>query len=187
MPFYRLKGRKLVTADGEKIYRGAIIECQPDEIEGFKDQFELVEGPNAKPKPKLWIKARQDDPLKFDVVHPLTGMAINTKALNLGEANYLLDEHQRLSEADFAKFVEEANKPAEAEDEGGKEGAGPADLQETAEAPKPRYVATKRGATSWYDVIDTSIGQAINEKALKAEDAEAKADEMNEALKTANG
>jgi len=80
-------------ARGVRMADGAVIECEPSELGNALDKFERLdvelEQPEG-PQPTVNLRAVHRGFGHWDVIHPLTGIAVNDKRLTKDEAMNLV-------------------------------------------------------------------------------------------------
>jgi hypothetical protein len=91
---YRLKvgkGKHYVIGRGAPLLPGDEITCDPDDIEAFKDKFEVVVDPGPKPQPTEGLRVEHRGGGWFDVVNSLTGKTINSAPMRKVDAEQVVN------------------------------------------------------------------------------------------------
>lgn len=121
-------GKHTMTLAGKDIILkpGDTVDCTAEQLGGAIDKFEQIDS-EISPKSQFKIVSRA--PGFYDVIHPITGAAINTKALRKADAEALAGQTVEEYDAKVAKEAaeaEEAAKQAAAGDgsSAGQQGAG---------------------------------------------------------------
>jgi len=117
---YRLKenkGRHVLRNGAQRldVYPGHIVDDSQWKIpEGMKSDFVALD-PISEPKPKLRFKLEHRGGAYFDVIHPVTGVAINSRRLHKAEAESIAGI--TVEEYDAKVLAEEAEAAVKAAEE----------------------------------------------------------------------